>query len=82
MLNERLFSEETMKKLFRLTLLSGMILALSACSTWDGMSSREKKMVGGAAVGAATGAWIFDGAVLGTVGGAAVGGLVGDQLGK
>lgn len=71
-----------MNKIIRLTVLISMIIVLAGCSTWNGMSSREKKMVGGAAVGAATGAWIFDGAVLGTVGGAAVGGLVGDQLGK
>lgn len=71
-----------MNKIIRLTVLTSMIIVLAGCSTWNGMSSREKKMVGGAAVGAATGAWIFDGAVLGTVGGAAVGGLVGDQLGK
>lgn len=71
-----------MNKIIRLTAVVSMIALLAGCSTWNGMSSREKKMVGGAAVGAATGAWIFDGAVLGTVGGAAVGGLVGDQLGK
>ncbi|WP_077926975.1 hypothetical protein [Wohlfahrtiimonas populi] len=71
-----------MNKIIRFTVVASMIALLAGCSTWNGMSSREKKMVGGAAVGAATGAWIFDGAVLGTVGGAAVGGLVGDQLGK
>lgn len=71
-----------MNKIIRFTALASMIALLAGCSTWNGMSSREKKMVGGAAVGAVTGAWIFDGAVLGTVGGAAVGGLVGDQLGK
>lgn len=71
-----------MNKIIRLTAVASMVMLLAGCSTWNGMSSREKKMVGGAAVGAATGAWIFDGAVLGTVGGAAVGGLVGDQLGK
>lgn len=71
-----------MKQVMRLTLLVGIILSVSACSTWNNMSSREKKMVAGAGVGAVTGAWIFDGAVLGTVGGAAVGGLVGDQIGK
>lgn len=71
-----------MTKIMRLTVLLGLIMTVSACSTWNGMSSREKKMVAGAGVGAVTGAWIFDGAVLGTVGGAAVGGLIGDQVGK
>lgn len=71
-----------MNKVMKLTALLGLFVMMAGCSTWNGMSSREKKMVGGAAVGAVTGAWIFDGAVLGTVGGAAVGGLVGDQIGK
>lgn len=71
-----------MNKILRITTLASLLVLLSACSTWNGMSSREKKAVGGAAVGAVTGAWIFDGAVLGTVGGAAVGGLIGDEIGK
>lgn len=71
-----------MKKVVRLTALAGLIVMLSACSTWNSMSSRQKTAVAGAGVGAVTGAWIFNGGVLGTVGGAAVGGLVGDQVGK
>lgn len=71
-----------MKKLVQLAAVLSVVVMLSACSTWNGMSSREKKAVAGAGVGAVTGAWIFDGAVLGTIGGAAVGGLVGDQIGK
>jgi osmotically inducible lipoprotein OsmB len=72
-----------MKKSQISKLLAVSLLALTAagCSTWDGMSSREKSTVGGAAVGAAGGA-ALGGGVLGTVGGAAVGGVVGNQLGK
>jgi osmotically inducible lipoprotein OsmB len=72
-----------MKKSQISKLLAVSLLAVTAagCSTWDGMSSREKSTVGGAAVGAAGGA-ALGGGVLGTVGGAAVGGVVGNQLGK
>lgn len=57
-------------------------LALVGCSSWDGMSQRQKGAVGGAAVGGVAGAAISGGSVLGTVGGAAIGGVVGDQIGK
>ncbi|NMF89931.1 glycine zipper 2TM domain-containing protein [Aromatoleum petrolei] len=57
-------------------------LATSACATWDGMSAREKSAVIGAGVGGVAGAVITDGGVLGTVGGAAIGGVIGDQVGK
>lgn len=56
--------------------------ALAGCSTWDGMSSRQKAAVTGAGVGGVVGAVATGGGVLGTVGGAAIGGVVGDQIGK
>lgn len=59
-----------------------VILALGGCSTWDGLSSREKSAVVGAGVGGVAGAVVTDGGVLGTVGGAAIGGVIGDQVGK
>lgn len=59
-----------------------ILAALSACSTWDGLSSREKSAATGAAVGGVAGAVMTDGGVLGTVGGAAIGGVIGDQVGK
>lgn len=71
-----------MNKIIRFAVVASMIALLAGCSTWNGMSSREKKMVGGAAAGAATGAWLLDGGAWGAVGGAAVGGLIGDQIGK
>lgn len=66
------------------TLLPALLIvsALCACSTWDGMSSREKSAATGAAVGGVAGAVITDGGILGTVGGAAIGGVIGDQVGK
>lgn len=59
----------------------GLLGALAGCGTWNGMSSREKATVGGAAVGGVVGNAVGGGA-LGTVGGAAAGGLIGNQVGK
>lgn len=59
-----------------------VVLATSACATWDGMSAREKSAVVGAGVGGVAGSVLSDGGVLGTVGGAAIGGVIGDQVGK
>lgn len=56
-----------------------VLLNIAGCS---GMSSRDKSTAIGAGVGAAAGAVITNGGVLGTVGGAAVGGVIGNQLGK
>jgi len=64
--------------------LAAALLAMSAagCSSWDSMSSRQKSTVTGAGVGGLAGAVITNGGVLGTVGGAAIGGVIGDQIGK
>ena len=62
--------------------LSAALLSLSACSTWDNMSHRQKAAVTGAGIGGVAGAVVTGGGVLGTVGGAAIGGIVGDQIGK
>lgn len=55
---------------------------LAGCSTWDGMSTREKSAAVGAGVGGVAGAALSNGSVLGTVGGAAIGGVVGNEVGK
>ena len=47
-----------------------------------GMSSRDKSTAIGAGVGAVGGAVLTGGGVLGTVGGAAIGGIIGNQIGK
>ncbi|ENO84642.1 glycine zipper 2TM domain-containing protein [Thauera aminoaromatica] len=66
------------------TLVPALLLAAATtgCATWDNLSSREKSAATGAAVGGVAGAVITDGGILGTVGGAAIGGVIGDQVGK
>lgn len=54
-------------------------LMLGGCA---GMSTRDKNIVGGAAIGAAAGAVLTGGSPVGTVGGAAVGGVIGNEVGK
>jgi osmotically inducible lipoprotein OsmB len=58
---------------------AALIISLSGCG---GMSTRDKNTAIGAGVGAAAGAVLTGGGVLGTVGGAAVGGIIGNQIGK
>ncbi|NMG01656.1 glycine zipper 2TM domain-containing protein [Azoarcus taiwanensis] len=62
--------------------LAILVFATTGCATWDSMSSRQKSAVVGAGVGGVAGAVVTDGGVLGTVGGAAIGGVIGDQVGK
>lgn len=59
----------------------GVLGTTAGCGTWNGLSTREKATVGGAAAGGVVGSAVGGGA-LGTVGGAAAGGLIGNQLGK
>jgi osmotically inducible lipoprotein OsmB len=59
----------------------GVLATTAGCSTWDGLSTREKATVGGAAAGGVVGSAVGGGA-LGTIGGAAAGGLIGNELGK
>jgi osmotically inducible lipoprotein OsmB len=56
-----------------LTLLFG----LSACS---GMSQQDKNTAIGAGVGAIGGSVLTGGSTMGTIGGAAVGGVIGNQI--
>lgn len=56
-----------------------VLILLPSCS---GMSTRDKNTAIGAGVGAVGGAVLTGGGVLGTVGGAAVGGVIGNQVGK
>jgi len=62
-------------------IIAGAMLALmlSACSS---MSTRDRATVIGAGAGAVGGAVLTHGSALGTVGGAAVGGVIGNQIGK
>ncbi|MDQ8035088.1 hypothetical protein CEG14_04780 [Bordetella genomosp. 1] len=68
--------------LSKVSLAAILAVTMAGCSSWDGMSHRQKSAVGGAALGGVAGAVITNGGVLGTVGGAALGGVIGDQVGK
>lgn len=59
--------------------LSTFLISFTGCA---GMSSRDKSTAIGAGVGAVGGAVLTGGGVLGTVGGAAIGGVIGNQVGK
>ncbi|HZQ73942.1 MAG TPA: glycine zipper 2TM domain-containing protein [Burkholderiales bacterium] len=58
---------------------AAVMLGIAGCG---GMSTRNKDTAIGAGLGAAGGAILTDGSVMGTLGGAAVGGVVGNQVGK
>ncbi len=70
-----------MKKMTKVMAVFATLSFLTACSTWDGMSNKEKGMVIGTGAGAVAGAAVTD-TILGTAGGAAVGGLIGNEIGK
>ena len=55
------------------------VVGLSGCA---GMSTRDRNITGGAAIGAVAGAVLTGGSAIGTVGGAAVGGVIGNEVGK
>jgi len=56
-----------------------MLLGLGACA---GMSAQDKNTAIGAGVGAVGGAILTNGSAVGTVGGAAVGGVIGHEVNK
>ena len=57
--------------------ITTIALGLSAC---ENMSRQEKSTAVGAGVGAIGGSVLTGGSTLGTLGGAAVGGLIGNQV--
>lgn len=58
---------------------AAVLLSLGACA---GMSSQDKSTAIGAGAGAVGGAILTGGSAIGTVGGAAVGGIIGHEVGK
>lgn len=68
-----------LNKVLSTIVLTTFFISLGGCA---GMSSRDKSTAIGAGVGAVGGAVLTGGGVLGTVGGAAVGGIIGNQIGK
>ncbi len=67
------------KKMTAAVVAVTLVMSLSACSN---MSKRDRNTAIGAGAGAIGGAVLTDGSALGTLGGAAVGGLIGHQVGK
>ena len=60
--------------------VAAMVLAtLTGCA---GMSQRDKNIAVGAGVGAVGGSVLTGGSALGTLGGAAVGGVIGNEVSK
>ena len=69
-----------MKKVFKAgPLVAAILLALGGCA---GMSRQDRDTAIGAGVGAVGGSVLSNGSALGTVGGAAVGGVIGHETGK
>jgi osmotically inducible lipoprotein OsmB len=56
---------------------AALLLGLAGCS---GMSTRDQNTAVGAGVGAVGGAILTGGSPIGTIGGAAVGGVIGNQV--
>ena len=69
----------TMTRTVGAAVLTMAVVGLSACS---GMSQQEKSTAIGAGVGAVGGSILSGGSALGTLGGAAVGGVIGNELEK
>lgn len=68
-----------LNKVVRTLGVLGFATALSACS---GMSTQDRNTLIGAGAGAVGGSVLTGGSALGTVGGAAVGGYIGNQVVK
>jgi len=65
------------KKVAAAMLAVTLVMSLSACSNW---SKRDRNTAIGAGAGAIGGSVLTDGSTLGTLGGAAVGGIIGHQV--
>ena len=70
---------KTMHKFTVSAVALAVLLGLGGCS---GMSTQDRNTAIGAGVGAVGGAVLTGGSTLGTVGGAAVGGLIGHEVSK
>lgn len=67
----------TIQKMAKSTIAISLVLGLTACAS---MSRQDKHTAVGAGTGAVLGAVLTGGSALGTVGGAAVGGVIGNQV--
>lgn len=68
---------KTIQKLAWRVVTGAMIVGLAGCS---GMSRRDENTAIGAGIGAVGGAILTNGSAVGTIGGAAVGGVIGNQV--
>lgn len=70
---------KTMQRVKLSALAAAMLFGLGACA---GMSTQQKNTAIGAGVGAIGGSVLTGGSAIGTVGGAAVGGIIGHEINK
>jgi osmotically inducible lipoprotein OsmB len=70
---------KTMQRFMFSAVAAAMLLGLGACA---GMSTQDKNTAIGAGAGAVGGAVLTNGSPVGTVGGAAVGGVIGHEVNK
>jgi len=70
---------KSMQKFTLSTVVAVMLLGLGGCA---GMSAQDKNTAIGAGAGAIGGAILTGGSGIGTAGGAAVGGIIGHEIGK
>lgn len=70
---------KTIQKLMRNAVIAAMLFGLSACA---GMTRQGQNTAIGAGAGALGGAVLTNGSGLGTIGGAAVGGIIGHEVSK
>jgi osmotically inducible lipoprotein OsmB len=70
-----------MQKIQKFT-LSAVVLVLAGLGGCAGMSTQDKNTAIGAGVGAVGGAVLTGGSTMGTIGGAAVGGIIGHEVDK
>ncbi|OEZ98187.1 glycine zipper 2TM domain-containing protein [Duganella sp. HH101] len=70
---------KNVKQLVSTAAILAATLGLSACA---GMSNQDRNTAVGAGVGAVAGSVLTGGSPVGTVGGAAVGGVIGNQVSK
>lgn len=68
---------QTMQKVAISIFTGALLVGLSACS---GMSRRDENTAIGAGIGAVGGAILTNGSAFSTIGGAAVGGVIGNQV--
>lgn len=66
----------------KLTVTATTVLLLSGLAGCSGMSTQDKNTAIGAGAGAIGGAILTGGSAVGTVGGAAVGGVIGHEISK